>query len=310
MKTPFVSVIIPSYNSEAVIAQCLEKILEQSYPRNCYEVIVVDNASTDASAAIIKSFPVKYWYEARPGPAAARNSALKQARGEYILFIDADCLASRDLIANHIQAHRALKLKDPAVKVIGGGIGGINRNYWAWCDHYCSWYLNHPKLKPRFEEHHLPTANLSVNCSGFETRDWFDETMRYGEDSMFCKQAIQKGWKLYFAPEAMLYHINRTSWQGLMAHAKEWAQIGGYTAQKPPFKRVAGRNPLFLLLCNLVYFLIQFIKLCYSWIAVGDLRFWWCFPVIVCNKIYFGFHMLKARYGKLIGLQSKRWCSK
>ena len=298
MNTPFVSVIIPSYNSKDYIAQCLEKILDQSYPRDRYEVIVVDNGSTDNSPAIIQTYPVKFLTESRKGPSAARNTGIRHAAGEYILFIDTDCMAGKDLIQRHMDAQAYYRKQDPAVRVVGGGIAGINRNFWALCDNYCSWYMNHPKLKPRIEERqHLPTANLSVERTVFETTGLFDENMRFGEDSMFCKMVKQKGYKLYFEPKAVAGHINRTSFQGLMRHAKEWAEIGKYTGPETPQSKTLNlKNPLVLAIYNLYYFGYRFGEIAWSWLSVGDLGFLVCFPVVFVNKLYFGFHMAKSRY--------------
>jgi len=290
-------VIIPSYNSEILIGQCLERILNQTYPHECYEVLVVDNAATDNSAEIIKRFPVEYLYEAKPGPAAARNKGIREAKGDYLLFIDTDCLAERGLIEQHILTHLSFQKSDPLVKVVGGGIDGINRNYWAWCDHFCSWYLNHPKLAPRFEARHLPTANLSIERKILEKAGFFDEKMRFGEDSVFCKQVREHGYKLFFEPKARLSHINRTSFKYFMAHAREWARIGAYTPQETPHNQpIKIKSPVFEIIYSAYYFVYRFWELAYSWIASGELRFFLCLPGIILNKLYFGFWLLKSRY--------------
>ncbi len=295
-RLPLVSVIIPSYNSEAFITQCLERILEQTYPRERYEVLVVDNAATDHSAEIIKSFPVKYLYEAQPGPAAARNAGIRAAKGDYLLFIDADCLAEQALIEEHVQTHLLMQKTEPLVKAVGGGIDGINRNYWAWCDHFCSWYLNHPKLPPRFEARHLPTANLSIEKSILEVTGLFDEKMRFGEDSVFCKELREHGYKLYFQPQARLAHLNRTSFRYFMAHAREWARIGAHTPQETIGKQPRQiKNPWLALLYSGYYFAYRFGELAYSWLLSGEWRFLLCLPGIILNKLYFGFSMLKSR---------------
>lgn len=88
---PFLSVIIPVYNAERHIRAAIESILAEQYPS--LEIITVDDGSTDASAQIVQSFPeVTYYYQTNKGPAAARNLGIKQAKGEFILFLDADDL--------------------------------------------------------------------------------------------------------------------------------------------------------------------------------------------------------------------------
>lgn len=315
MNKPYVSVIIPSFNSEDMISQCLEKILDQSYPKERYEVIVVDNASTDNSPAIIKTFPVKYLYEPQKGPSAARNAGISQAKGEYLLFIDSDCLAEKDLIENHILAHIRWKEKDPAVKVVGGGIRGINKNYWAMCDNFCSWYQNHPGLAPRLEDGHLPTANLSVDRGIFKEAGFFDETLLYGEDLMFCRKVIQRGYKIFFEPKAVIAHINRTSFRNFMKHAKEWAQIGKYTEPDNHKKMyLTIKNPALMVLYKTFYYFRQFFIIFYeliaSWFPKDGFALVLCLPMIFINRVYFGYHIIKSRSSKTNFVVPKRSAEK
>ena len=88
-----VSVIIPVYNLENYIGNCLNSIVNQIY--NELEILCVDDGSSDRSAEIIRSFcdkdgRVKYFYQENAGVSAARNSGLEKASGEYIMFLDGD----------------------------------------------------------------------------------------------------------------------------------------------------------------------------------------------------------------------------
>ena len=86
---PLVTAIIPVFNGERHIAEALRSVFAQDY--RPIEVIVVDDGSTDGSAAIIQSFPeAHYIHQANAGVAAARNTALRAARGEFIAFLDQD----------------------------------------------------------------------------------------------------------------------------------------------------------------------------------------------------------------------------
>ena len=84
-----VSVIIPSYNCEPFLAEAIESVFAQTYRPK--EVIVVDDGSTDQTAAIARSYKeVQYIYQANQGPAIARNNGIATARGDFIAFIDHD----------------------------------------------------------------------------------------------------------------------------------------------------------------------------------------------------------------------------
>ncbi len=91
------SVVIPFYNSERYINECIGGLLSQTYPTERYEIIMVDNNSTDASAEIVKQYPrIKLMSEEKQGAYAARNTGLKKAKGWIIAFTDPDCIPSND----------------------------------------------------------------------------------------------------------------------------------------------------------------------------------------------------------------------
>lgn len=113
------SIIIPAYNAEAYLQQCLDSILAQE--RQGCEVIVVDDGSTDGTAALLERYPdVKTIHQANRGMSTARNRGLDEARGEYILFVDSDDLLTdgalealvAELSGEDIIAFNAKKLHD------------------------------------------------------------------------------------------------------------------------------------------------------------------------------------------------------
>jgi len=85
---PLISIIVPVFNGEAYIADALQSIFEQTYTR--FEVLVVDDGSTDNSKNIANSFDIKYSYQKNQGVAVARNQGIAGAIGEYITFLDQD----------------------------------------------------------------------------------------------------------------------------------------------------------------------------------------------------------------------------
>ncbi|MBQ3788444.1 MAG: glycosyltransferase [Bacteroidales bacterium] len=113
------SIIIPAYNAEAYLPQCLDSILAQEH-QDC-EVIVVDDGSTDGTAALLERYPdVKVVHQKNRGMSTARNRGLDEARGEYILFVDSDDLLTdgaletlvAELSGEDIIAFNAKKLHD------------------------------------------------------------------------------------------------------------------------------------------------------------------------------------------------------
>ena len=115
---PFTSIIVPVYNSEKTIGKCIESLLSQGYPKNKYEIIVVDNNSKDRTAETIKKYPVKYIMEDKVQSSyAARNTGAKIAKGEAFVFFDADQIADKNWLKNLLREWQQLKY---------GGFGGKN----------------------------------------------------------------------------------------------------------------------------------------------------------------------------------------
>ncbi len=90
---PFVSIIIPAYNSQHTISACLTALKRLQYPQDKFAIIVIDNNSTDKTAEIIKKFPVTYYKEIQTQSSyAARNIGIKHSKNAIIAFTDSDCL--------------------------------------------------------------------------------------------------------------------------------------------------------------------------------------------------------------------------
>ena len=86
------SIIIPVWNAEKTLAQCLDALEQQTLARNCYEIIVVDDGSTDSTAEIAQKYSVRYYFQENQGPAAARNVGVEMAEGNLVFFTDSDCV--------------------------------------------------------------------------------------------------------------------------------------------------------------------------------------------------------------------------
>ena len=101
MERVIFSIIIPIYNSEKTLKRCLDSVVHQTFSE--YEVLMIDDGSTDGSSIICKSYSdsdkrFQYFHMTNTGPAAARNKGLENARGEYIAFIDSDDYVSENYL--------------------------------------------------------------------------------------------------------------------------------------------------------------------------------------------------------------------
>jgi glycosyltransferase involved in cell wall biosynthesis len=107
--TPFVSVIVPTYNRAETLRTTIKSLTKQNYPADHYEIIVVDNNSTDHTRGVVEEtiglspVNVKYYFEPRQGVHYARNTALKLSRGEILYYTDDDMIAEMDLLTQIVK---------------------------------------------------------------------------------------------------------------------------------------------------------------------------------------------------------------
>jgi len=106
-----VSVIIPTYNQKEILAKTLDYLILQDYPKERYEIIVVDDGSSDATQEMVKSkmgskVGLRYFYQKKRGPHLARNLGIDKARGEIIIFVDSDIFTPPNFISEHVKFHQ------------------------------------------------------------------------------------------------------------------------------------------------------------------------------------------------------------
>lgn len=106
MNWPKVTIVIPVYNGEKYIENCIDSIINQDY--SDIQIVIVDDGSTDRTAEIIKKYErVEYYKQAQLGATVARNLGLKMAKGQFIKFLDADDFLAKDSISQQV-AHSLL----------------------------------------------------------------------------------------------------------------------------------------------------------------------------------------------------------
>jgi GT2 family glycosyltransferase len=174
--SPLVSVIIPCYNSARYLAETIESVLAQTYPR--LEIILIDDGSTDATAKIARDYPVNYVYQTNRGISAARNTGFSHSQGKYVLFLDHDdrllpmgVAAGVKLLEEHPECAIAVGEH----KYIGpdGAEIGYSHKHAAGRDHY------HRLLAHNFIE--TPCSALHRRSS-LELAGVFDESVLGAED--------------------------------------------------------------------------------------------------------------------------------
>jgi len=108
------SIIIPSYNRKIILKESLIPLFNQNYPKDKYEIVLVDDGSTDGTEEMVKSLPspcrLKYLKNReRMGAPKTRNRGIKKAEGEFIIFTDSDVIVLSDFIEQHLNYHKKYK---------------------------------------------------------------------------------------------------------------------------------------------------------------------------------------------------------
>jgi peptidoglycan/xylan/chitin deacetylase (PgdA/CDA1 family)/GT2 family glycosyltransferase len=179
---PFVSVVIPAYTEETYLLSCLESMKRQDYAAQ-YEVIVVDNASTDNTARIARDWGAKVVYESRRSPACARQKGAEVAKGKIIAFIDADTRAPAHWLSTIVWRF----LCDPKTVVISGpyayGDSGRASGIISYAGSFINIITDHLFRKVLRKGGALWGCNFAVRRSAFWQVGGFDTSIRfYGEE--------------------------------------------------------------------------------------------------------------------------------
>ena len=226
---PTVSVIVPIYNGEIDLPGLIDCLLEQTYPAERVEYLLVDNGSCDRTPIILKDavtqahavgLTFKCLSETNIQSAyAARNTGIRAATGKILAFTDADCYPATTWLENLVQG-----FQDSAVGLCVGEIMALPGN--TWLERYAERKnimsqqdtLNHPFCP------YGQTANVAVRACAFEKIGLFRPHMTTGGDADICWRLQRDGgWQLHYPKTAIVQHHHRSSFKELY---KQWYRYG------------------------------------------------------------------------------------
>ncbi len=210
---PFVSVIIPVLTNADGLRRCLKPLNQQSYAKDKYEILVVDNGSTDNIDDVVNAFSqAKLLSEVYPSQAAARNTGLLAAKGEIVALTDSDCIPALNWIENGI----GKLVHAPECDYVGGKISIFFRDPHkpTACELYESLFA-FPQEKYIREIRYSTTANLFARMSVFNDVGLFNPASYTGSDEEWGKKVYARGYKQFYAENAEIRHPARRSWKQL-----------------------------------------------------------------------------------------------
>ncbi len=232
---PHLSVIIPTYNNRAALARTLPPLLAQDFPADQFEIIVLDDGSTDGTREMVTSLtapvPVHYHWQPNRGRSAARNAGARLARGRILLFLDSDILAGPELLGRH---YRYYERHDGPIGVQGRTL--------IHPDSKTTLFMRTRELTPDLTQrrrhdlspYQLVTRNLSMRTEDLWAAGGFDETfVGYGwEDIDLGLRLRARGVRFFYDPETVGYDCDARTLDQTLVKARQAGESVFYFWQK------------------------------------------------------------------------------
>ena len=199
-----ISVIVPAYNAATTLDSCLGSLVHQSVPRENYEIIVVDDGSTDMTSNVAKRFDVNYVFQPNQGPAAARNNGARMAQGDFILFTDSDCLPEYIWIEEMVRP-----FVDPEVVAVKGAYRTRQRELAARFAQ-AEFEDRYDLLEQSLSIDMIDTYSAAFRENVFLQVGGFDQgfPVADNEDTELSYRLAAAGHKLVFNSKARVYHVH------------------------------------------------------------------------------------------------------
>jgi GT2 family glycosyltransferase len=211
--TPIFSLIIPTFNRLPILKKCLAALEEQTMPATDFEVIVIDDGSSDGTEEQLRSynpgFRVRYLRQKNSGTGAARRNGVCHAVGEYLLLMNDDTILQKDALAEHLQAHQNY----------GQGRWAVLGNFQYPPAEARKRALSHffyiePFMFPQvameagcpYGYSHFITCNLSIRRAAVLEAGSFDSTYKLSEDTELGLRLYEMGYRVLYHPRAHAWH--------------------------------------------------------------------------------------------------------
>jgi O-antigen biosynthesis protein len=224
--SPRVSVVVCSFNGERTLRECLEGLCALDYPD--FEVIVVNDGSTDQTAAIAASYPVRLITTENQGLSNARNTGLSAATGEIVAYIDDDAYPDP-----HWLQYLARTFMEGDWAAVGGpNLAPPDDGFVAGC------IANSPGgpvhvLVSDCEAEHVPGCNMAFRRSALAGTGGFDPQFRVaGDDVDLCWRLHARHFKIGFSPAAVVWHHRRSSIRGYLRQQRGYGKAEALLERK------------------------------------------------------------------------------
>lgn len=225
---PRVSVVVCSYNGGKTIGETLESLSRLTYPD--YEVIVIDDGSTDDTATIARGFDVRLISVANGGLSSARNLGIESATGEIVAFIDSDAYADQDWLYFLVMAME----EKGAVAAGGPNLSPPEDGFVAQCIDHAPGNPTHVLLEDGLAEH-IPGCNMAFRRDAILGIGAFDPSHRAaGDDVDVCWKLLVREERIAFSPSAVVWHHRRPSIKAYLRQQKGYGYAEAHLQRRYP----------------------------------------------------------------------------
>jgi len=320
------SVIVPTYNRADEIKELLKSLAKQKLPFNEFEIIIVDDGSTDNTKEVIEEFKnkfdlnIKIFFQSHKGPGEARNLGMKNAKGKYFVFVDSDCIADSDWLSAY---KREVEKKDVAGF---GGPDGVLPNFkpvQKAIDYSMTSFITTGGIRGHSEKkiskYYPRSFNMGVRSDIVDKIGGMGK-LRHGQDIEFSNRILSTGEPIIKVADAMVYHKRRISIKKFFKQVYNWgvARINLYKIDNKMLEPVhffpaIGTLLSFALILLAVFFPNIFLPFIYAGIVIlalmaahgvikyKDFKVFPYIPVVVVTQIWgYGLGFINAFIKRII----------
>lgn len=289
---PTVSVIIPMRNEEEYIAQCLKSVVDQEYPKDLMEVLVVDGMSQDSSREIVSDIAnrcrfVTLLHNPKQVKAAALNKGIAESCGQLILPVDAHCFIDRDYISECVNALQKTDAANVGGVVFPIGTTFVQQAIGLGMSSFFG--IGSGRFHDRENGLFLDTVSFGAyRREVFEKIGLYDEEADYGEDDELNLRLIKSGSKIFLSPKIKSRYYPRSSLSAL------WKQYYNFGYGKVRTIRKHGRPaslrhlvPAIFVLFIIGSLILYAVNPLFGWLIAGILGCYLVSAIVVSAKICF-----------------------
>ena len=194
---PFVSIIVPAKNEARFIGCCLKSLKRQSYPKDRIEILVIDNGSIDNTSEIALSYDVSVYKSDATRIGAVRNFGVEKAKGSFLAFIDADCIADPKWLETVVP----YLIENKGIGALGGD--ALSRPDGTWLERY--WFYRNSRTTRSLSS--LNGSSICLSKAVLKKVGGFHEKINAGEDTKLSDDIKGLGLKIEWCPSADMIHL-------------------------------------------------------------------------------------------------------